>query len=350
MGTGTAASLLLLIKYLGQDFDVAVVSDRHSKMLPDALAKLQAPHYGLRDRAILYLPSLIWTILRGKFDLIYGNGSNQRSRGAYWATRLTRRPFIWHVRESLRGRKYDRTIRFADAVIANSQDTAERIRKFTNFPDPIVVKNGVDIQLFERDKQVAKDILGADLGLNHDWARVINLGRICRDKNQMEVVEIAAQVVKTFPETYFIIVGNIFELDYLAQIKYAIEQKDLKRNVILHDYTSKVSDFLCGCDLMIHTSTKESQGRVILEAMAARLPVVAYQVGGVSEAVIAGKTAFLLPFGDRDGLVKAVRKLLGDSYTREQMSEGGYRHVKSNYSAETTAQAVREIISQVLLK
>ena len=164
----------------------------------------------------------------------------------------------------------------------------------------------------------------------------------------MDVIEVAAKVIREFPQTYFIIVGDVVDPDYLIRIKCVIEQKGLMNNVILHGYTAQVSDFMCGSDLMLHSARKEPQGRVILEAMAACLPVVAYRVGGIGESVIGDQTAFLLALGDIKGLANAVCKLLKDSNLRHQMGNVGYHRVKENFTAVKTAQAVREVISQII--
>ena len=81
LGIGTSTILLLLLKYFHNEFDCAVVSDKHSVQLPETLKKLPIRHYALPDRFIFYLPSLVNLILRGKYDLVYANGSNERSRG-----------------------------------------------------------------------------------------------------------------------------------------------------------------------------------------------------------------------------------------------------------------------------
>ena len=349
LGIGTSASLLLLLNYLHDVFDCAVVSDRHSSQLPKALEKLSIRHYALSDRFVLYLPALVKVILHGKYDLIYANGSNERSRGAFWAAKITGRSLIWHIRESLNSRKYVHTIHFANRVIANSNDTAERLRKFAAVPNPIVIPNGVDIREFDIDRSLARNRMDVGLGLEPDWLRIINVGNICPRKNQVDVISVAQEVVSHFPKTYFIMVGAT-EQDYLSELKSKVEQFDIQKNVLICDYTPDMGYYLCGSDLMLHTAVREPQGRVLLEAMAARLPVVAYNVGGVGEAVLDGQTGFLQPFGDLDGMARAVCRLITDPSERVHMGESGYRRVKENYSAENTAQSVREIINQVLEK
>lgn len=347
MGAGTSQSLLLLIRYLAADFQFSVVSTRESSELPQALAVYGIAHYALHDRTILYLPQLIGLIQREKIDLIYANNSSGRARMAFWASRLTCRPIIWHIRESLKSSRYARIIRFADGVIANSNDTAERLRKFAGIPNPIVISNGIDIQDFNLDRQLARNKLGIALGLEPDWTRVINVGRICTRKNQADVISVAREIVAHSPKTYFIIVG-VAEQNYLNDLKDRVEQLGLRRNVFFCDYTHDIGYYLYGSDLMLHTSSRESQGRVLLEAMAARLPVVAYRVGGVGESIVDQETGFLLPFGDVNGLAQAIFSLIDDPDKRKCMGESGHQRVKEFFSAEKTAQAVREVINQVL--
>jgi len=348
LGIGTSTTLLLLIKYLCKEFDCAVVSDKHFSQFPHALEMFHVPHHALPDRVVLYLPALIKLIILGKFDLIYANGSNERSRGALWAAKLTRRPIIWHIHESLKKTAYAGTIRFADAVIANSKDTAERIRKFAYVSNPYVVYNGVELQDFNRDKQKSRDVIGSELGLDPEWLRVINIGNICRRKNQIDLIYAASQILALYPKTYFILVGNYKELDYLEQLKRLVNQCNIKQNIIFHDYTPNVGDYLCGSDLMLHTAETEPQGIAILEAMAADLPVVAYRVGGIGESIVDGESGFLVPFGDVNGLTQTICRLINNPQKRKRMGDAGYQRIKQNFTAEMTVNAVLDIICQTL--
>jgi glycosyltransferase involved in cell wall biosynthesis len=119
---------------------------------------------------------------------------------------------------------------------------------------------------------------------------------------------------------------------------------------VFSNYSPGVIEILQGCDLMLHVSKKESQGRILLEAMSAGLPAVAYNVGGVGEAILNGETGILLPFGDVKGLVQAVCRLIGNQDERQQMGNAGHQRVNDNFSAEKTAQSVRENIYQVLIR
>ena len=348
LGIGTSVSLLLLLKYLGKEFDCAVASDGHSQQLPDALDKINVQHFALPDRLVFYLPSLVNLIQRDKYDLIYANGSNERSRGAFWASKLTRRPLIWHIRESLKIKKYAGTIRFAERVIANSNDTAERLIKYAGVTNPIIIANGVEIQSKAYFNENIQKKMATRFGLNSDWFRVVNIGRICPDKNQADVIRVASRVITSFPQTYFLIIGTP-EAEYLKYLKELVRQFELDKHVLFFDYTSDIAEVLQDSDLMLHVSKKESQGRVLLEAMAVGLPVVAYKVGGVGDVVLDGQTGFLQPYGDLEGVTQIICRLLLDSKERIHIGEAGYQRVKDNFLAENTARSVREVIKRVLV-
>jgi glycosyltransferase involved in cell wall biosynthesis len=348
MGGGTNSFLISLLEYIHDDYECAVVSDRHSSQLKEALQKYSVPYFALRDRVVLFFPALLAMILLGKFDLIYGNGANGRSQWALWAAKLTGKPFIWHIHESVNRTSYGHGLESADALIANSHDTADCIRMLAPCANPIEIPCGIDPQLFELDKGFSREELGYTLGLNPDWFRIINVGRFCHDKNQMDLVHVAQQVIEKFPKTYFILMGVVVEPEYLDELKNEVKLLGLSRNVIFHDYVTNVSSYLCGSDLMVHTAKKEPQGLVILEAMAARLPVVAYEVGGVGESVIQGETGILRPFGDIDGLTQAICSLVENKDKRKQMGEEGCKRVKEYYSAEQTASRIQSITDNVL--
>ena len=87
-------------------------------------------------------------------------------------------------------------------------------------------------------------------------------------------------------------------------------------------------------DLFLHVSWTEGLPQVLLEAFAARLPVVATEVGGVGP--VARDAALLIPPGDAAAAAAAVRRLAGDAALREQLVEAGVARVR-----ERTTEAER---------
>lgn len=351
MGAGTSQSLCLMLRYLADSYATSVVTDRESPELPKALAKLNIPHYVFYDRTILFLPQLIFYILSRRIDLIYGNNLSGRTRVAFWAARITRRPYIWHIRESLkRDDKRGKEVHMADAVIANSEDTAKRLNEFADVKGVTVIPNGVEFEAYELDKGSCRQQLIKQLGCESDSIFVINLGRICEQKNQLEAVRVGIQILESYPQTHLFFLGDLQDSDYLNQMKQEINASRYQDHFHILGHINDFIPYLIGSDVLFHTSRTESQGRVILEAMAARLPVVAYEIGGVGEAVVQGETGFFRSFGDIDGLAKDLGQLLEDQLLRNTFGNAGYLRVQKFYTAENTAMQVKNVIDKVLLQ
>jgi glycosyltransferase involved in cell wall biosynthesis len=345
---GTSQSLLLLLDYLSADYNVSVVSDRHSTELPQSLSALGVPHYAFRDRTILYLPQLVRHILVHKIDLVYANNFSGRSRVAFWASRLTGRPFIWHVRESFRETRGE-TVHLAEAVIANSQDTARRLKKYAQVKAPIIVPNGVELSNFKFDKTSCRRQLIEQLGCEADSLFVINIGRICEAKNQFAAVQVAKKTLQNFKNVHFIFLGNFQDAAYVQNLKIEINATVESKRFHLVGFKKEFIPILMGCDVLLHTAQREPQGRVIIEAMSAKLPVVAFDIGGVGEAIQQAKTGFLRPMDDIDGLAHDLECLLHDPMLRHQLGQEGFKRVCQLYTAEKAAELVKDVIENTVM-
>jgi glycosyltransferase involved in cell wall biosynthesis len=82
--------------------------------------------------------------------------------------------------------------------------------------------------------------------------------------------------------------------------------------------------------------------------MAARLPVVAYGVGGIPESVVDGETGLLVTQGDVGAAAEAVCRLVADPALRSRMGEAGRRRVFEHFTAEATARKVDMVIQSVI--
>jgi glycosyltransferase involved in cell wall biosynthesis len=103
-------------------------------------------------------------------------------------------------------------------------------------------------------------------------------------------------------------------------------------------------DLYRSSDALLHTSWTEGLPQILFEAFAARLPVVASDVGGVPAAV--GDAALLVAAGDVAGAAAAVRRVASDAELRERMTEAGAARVASRTleaSARGLARWLREV-------
>lgn len=120
-----------------------------------------------------------------------------------------------------------------------------------------------------------------------------------------------------------------------AEITRRIEERGVRERVHLLGELESASEFQKFFDVSLLTSNTEGFPNVLLEAMRAARPVVATAVGGVPDLVTHGSTGLLVPDGDRDALVDALRTLRRDTALREHLGSHGYRLVAERFSRES---------------
>jgi glycosyltransferase involved in cell wall biosynthesis len=101
-------------------------------------------------------------------------------------------------------------------------------------------------------------------------------------------------------------------------------------------------------DVVVHCSVEpEPFGRVVIEAMAASRPVVAYDWGGPHEIMVSGETGLLVPPGDIGHLSAAVLSLLRDPEKRQAMGAAGRARAAGHYDARAMARQVQDLLVEV---
>lgn len=95
---------------------------------------------------------------------------------------------------------------------------------------------------------------------------------------------------------------------------------------------------IASSDIFVMPSMMEGLGVAVLEALAARKPVIASAVGGLKESVINGKTGLSVPPGDPDALSNAIMKLLGDNDLAQKLAAAGQEHARNKFSIKSMAE------------
>jgi glycosyltransferase involved in cell wall biosynthesis len=201
-----------------------------------------------------------------------------------------------------------------------------------------IVPNGVDTSKFkpsENGEKIKRQI-GADKKLC-----VLFVGRLIPRKGLTFLVEAATKIVKEYRQTLFLIVGDGPQKPHLRSY---LEKRNLAGNfVFLGDVNESALPAVYNCaDVFVLPSIQEGQGIALLEAQATAKPVVAFDVGGVREAVLDKETGLLMK-PDSSDLADAVMKLLGSLALRETMGSKGRKFVVDNFSWDICAQKMLNV-------
>ena len=281
---------------------------------------------------------------------------------ALWATRRTGVPFVttWHGAysgENAAKRFYNSVMLRGDAVIANSQWTADHIRSVYSYRPKklVIVPRGIDPAVFDPGSISPDRVsrLRAQWGAHEDDVVVLYPGRLSRRKGQLVLVEALSGLVREFGKLRAVLAGEATRRDdYAAEINRAIEQKSLAHAVKFAGHVEDMSAAYLAADIVVSATIEpEAFGRVAAEAGAMERPVIATDHGGAREIVLPGQSGFLVPHGDADALAGALRKLL-EACTggRAAMGARGRAHVLAHFTlARMTADTLtlyRELLGQ----
>jgi glycosyltransferase involved in cell wall biosynthesis len=101
-------------------------------------------------------------------------------------------------------------------------------------------------------------------------------------------------------------------------------------------------------DCLVHTADKEPFGRVIIEAMANKIPVIAVNSCGPKEIICNGESGILLTEDDAEAFSEAMIKIANNKKMAERLAEEGYKTVTKEFTATQTAQKIKAIYEEIL--
>ena len=227
-----------------------------------------------------------------------------------------------------------------DLILTQNYEDINTAKKLALCPPEKVryLGNGVDIDRFNRTHLdcTHQDRLRKSLGIP-DTANLIigTIGRLTRKKGSGYLIEAAAKLLPQFPNLHILVIGGQLSNDpepFQTQLIEQIHGTGLEHHVTLTGYREDTPELLGLLDIFtLPTFTHEGLPRSILEAMAMSLPVVATDIRGCREAVVHGKTGFIVSPQDSNKLAEALQTLLLDPNLRHVYGQAGRQRVEAEY-------------------
>ena len=227
--------------------------------------------------------------------------------------------------------KIDRIfLRFSQHIVAVSDGQKQKIIAHGVTGRPLtVIRNAINLPVSPVE---ADQSLRRQLGLPDDALLVVSAGRLSPEKNQKVMIEVARQIVQHNSRVYFIVFGEGF---LRSELEQQIVAFGLKERFLLPGFSSDLQALLPQIDIFMLPSFSEGLPNVVLEAFAARKPVLASAVGGTPEVVLDGISGFLTRPDDIDEMTKFLIKLLDDDQLCRKMGAAGYHYIEQNYDFES---------------
>lgn len=229
----------------------------------------------------------------------------------------------------------------ADAIIVPSIKVKENLDKI-GVDKPIhVIPNGIDINIYKRDihsSRKAKEIKDK-LGIKPEEKVMLYFGRAASEKNIEYLIDVFSIIVKKEKSIRFLICGNG---PHLGALEKKAEECGLSGSIIFGGFVHAEIKHLYYqlADIFVFASKTETQGLVVLEAMASGLPVVALEDGALYGMVQDGKNGYFVK-DSKEEFARNVVKILANKKLYEAMSNESLRIVEDFSEDKETEKLIK---------
>lgn len=227
------------------------------------------------------------------------------------------------------------------SITVSAKNKESLIKNFDLPEDKIkIVYNSVDIHPIENYDLNILNELRNKFAISDSSIVYGTVGRLNKQKGHQYLIEAAKKIIEKVPGSIFLIVGKGQLKDQLIQ---KTKDEDIYENFRFVGYQKNLPEILAIMDIFVLPSIAEGFPFALLEAMAAKKPIIATNVGGVTEIVENGVNGIVVEPMDPDALSTAILTLAVDAKKRMCFAEEGYKTILSNFTLEKMISSTEQI-------
>jgi len=328
----------------------AVVISNGGELVKE-LTAAGALHYQLPvDKKSLWnicamIPRIAQIIRKEKIDIVHAR-SRAPAWSAFFASRRTRCVFITTCHGYYRKHFFSYCMGWGKRVIVPSNVIGRHMIEDFGVPRQRIrlIPRSVAVEKFKFTDPAKKRRKEFNVGI---------IGRITPIKGHLDFIKAMHKASRSIRDLKIWIVGDAHasKEGYKEQVKVLTRRLGLSHCTEFLGTQTDIPEIVSHLDLLVlATTTQEAFGRVIIEAQAAGVPVVATAVGGVVDIIEDGVTGLLVPPGDPQAMAEATIKIFEDKQLASRLAHLAYERVKGRYTVELmverTLQVYREALSQ----
>jgi glycosyltransferase involved in cell wall biosynthesis len=222
------------------------------------------------------------------------------------------------------------TLRSADRVVSVCQAFAPKLVEFGVRSDRIRALHNAAVPIAPSSETDRTGLLD-QLGVRRSEQVILSIGRLSREKGHADLIRAAASLRSIRREWKLVLVGIGPEQKALERLARSLGIGD---RIVFAGHETNVARYYAIGDVFVLPSHSEGSSNVLLEAMMARIPIVATNAGGNSEIVLGGHSGLLVPIGNSLALANAIVRLLQDRTLALQCTDSAYARAISDFSVE----------------
>lgn len=238
--------------------------------------------------------------------------------------------------------------RCAHAIIAPSIANASWFRPETQQLKFHYVPLAVDLERFAMSAD-RRNRARQNLSLDAEHFAVGMICHITPNKRVEDFLKAAQIASRESPQCRFFVVGSpdVHATAYYQEMQEFVETNDLQGVVTFLPHTNAIEDILAAFDLLALCSRSESSPRVLLEAMAASVPVIATSVGGVPDLLGNGKFGVLVPPQNPNQLARGILDMMRDRKIKERYATLALEVVRRQHNRKLFNASVLKVLNEV---
>lgn len=233
--------------------------------------------------------------------------------------------------------------RQADAIVVNAEAVKNYLVENEISAEKIkIIYNGLDLErLTPKINNRLINCVNFDLPKDENTKFITLVANLRHTvKNQPMFLRVAQKVLQKFPETRFVLAG---EGELMESLQNLAKELGIGENTHFIGRCTKIPELLSISFAGVLTSVAEGFSNSILEYMSAKLPVVATDAGGASEAIIKGITGFLVESDDDEAMANYLINLLQNPEKARRMGEAGREIVEEKFSCAAQLEKTLEL-------
>ena len=206
----------------------------------------------------------------------------------------------------------------------------------------LVIRNFVELDRFARPDETVRAQLRRELGLKPDEIAVLNVGRFMPQKAQDDFLKIAAEAVKSDPRLRFFLLGDG---ELRPQLEHLTDELGIRASVTFLPFRKDTEKIYAAADILLHTAHWDPLANVLLEAMAASLPVIATDVDGTAEVILDGQTGRIFEKGGIAAGASILRELADDPALRKKLGDNARKFAEEHLSVRNVVGQFKQMFS-----
>lgn len=302
-------------------------------------------------KMILSLPKLISEIKSKNIEIIHSN-SSVINIGALIRI-FYNIPHLWHVREFgeehmnlkfIFGTKLTRKFmsKFSDKIIVISNALKEKYLRYVKKELLITIYDGVSNDYIQKEINKTKKEYKDELV-------ILISGAIQEGKGQLFAAEVINEMIEENYKLKLLIAGRVSEKEYFLELKSFIKNNKKEDKIILLGSCNNMNRIRKDADVEIVCSYMEGFGRVTIEAMLSKIPVIVSDSGANKELVFDNFNGFIYKFGNMEQLKNKIDLIYNDRNLIDLLGNNGFETASEKFIQEINTRNICNLYNDIKL-